>query len=162
MCGGNITLTSSEMLDTHTQERQSDHQESYHRCQPPSHSMTKRTKNICSNQIWNGGRQESSSLLPVTRVHCVHHPQREGGFENRDSWIGESVNSMKKKICYWKHVKNQKIKPFQQSHNLITGIGKGECTCCNKDVRIPDQGQKGSSFLIFFRHFRLKNQQLKY
>lgn len=57
--------------------------------QLPSHSVSERSEYIGADQVRDGSGQEGGALLPVARLHRVHHEQRQWGLKDRDAQVGE-------------------------------------------------------------------------
>lgn len=51
--------------------------------------MSERTENVRANKVGYGRRQKGGTLLPVRRLHRVHHPERQRRLEYGDAHVGE-------------------------------------------------------------------------
>ena len=74
---------------THQYQRHSDDGQPHQRGFPPAHLVTHGAKQVCPDQVGDGGRQEGRAQLPLLAAHLLHHVQRQAGLQHRDTHVGE-------------------------------------------------------------------------
>lgn len=68
--------------------------------------MSKRAEQVGANEVGYAGWQEGHALLPATRAHRVHHPDRQRGLQHRYAGVCERYSSCERKGVSRKFLEN--------------------------------------------------------